>query len=234
MEFLATENPIQEAGTIEAELGSIELRQSKRGFVREDGSTAPPEYYSLKFKLLGKEHKGEYLYGTTSTSFGKKSKLRKLAEGILGRKIATGERITPDDLIGVPCTLVVDVEEDSDGDPRNVITNIWSLKMPQPKEEAPGAPPLPTLEELFEENTELAGLIRRYEAAKASLGWKPNAYKNWIGSALGYTAEQIANRPGPFTFSKLAVEVQRQVVTNLERAAETPDQYDTDGDLKFN
>ena len=210
-EFLATDVPVLESDTYAAALEHMELRQSKTTFVRDDGTAAPDEYYSWKFRLLGDEHEEEYVFANSSTSFGRKSKMRKWVSAILNREIQTGDRLTTTDLLGVPCRLVVKKERDNEGVWGNKVTDILPAAPKAPAAQSPskngmGPKPVPTLEELFEDGADagpsdkdkaadVAGLIRRFEIAKKKLGWNRAAYDTWGKRAMGWTDQQIADRP---------------------------------------
>ncbi len=225
--FLATETKVLEPGLYGARLDQIEERDGT--FIGKTGQSENGTYLSWKFAITEAGHEGDVVYANSSTNFGPKAKARKWAGGILGREITTGTSLSEDDLVGHTCYLALSVERDRDGDPRNVIDSIMPLKgenTPTTAATRPQSVNTPV-------SLESVALIRRFEQAKAALGWNHPAYDKLMKQQAGWTPKAIAERPEMANFAKLIPEVQVAVVGYLEYAVEHPEEYDEDGDLKF-
>lgn len=114
-----------EDGTYPATLLSIEERDTVHG-----------ERLLWKFEVT---HEGQRLEkdGWTSMSNSERGNLVKWAGAILG---SVGESLDTDDLIGKPCTVVIETYEDKDGNERDKVKNVKAPKKgqkgkPEPVEE---------------------------------------------------------------------------------------------------
>jgi hypothetical protein len=235
LSFEATETPVLPAGIYRAKLSKIEQRQSKQASTFSGDGT----YLSWQFEVTQDGHDGELVYANSSTNFGPKANARKWAEGILGRKLAAGETVREEALVGIECQLGLSQEFDKDGDLRNKIDSVYSLQTASagtPSSSGHAAPP--AQDALFEDEdspaVELAGHLRRYETAKQKLGWLPEAYTTLCLRSMGWLPAAVDQaRHRPINFASVMPAVRRQVLEVLEAAMQAPDQYDETGDLRF-
>jgi hypothetical protein len=117
MKFVASGYEVLPAGTYSARLLGVEQaykEQTGAHFLRWKWEATTPEGDLVTVSDL------------SSLKFGPKAKARAWVEGMLGRSMAIGEEIDPDDLIDTPCRLVVGVKRGDDGIDRNVIQTILS------------------------------------------------------------------------------------------------------------
>jgi hypothetical protein len=114
--------PVLKPGTYEAVLTGIEQRE-------KDGRA----YLAWAFEAKTKTGTVT-LKAASSTSFGQKSKARIWTEALLGRPLEAGETVAGDDLLGLPCLLVVGVKTRDDGSQFNSIENV----LPKADEAEPG------------------------------------------------------------------------------------------------
>lgn len=105
-----------EDGSYPATLLSIEEKETIHG-----------ERLLWKFEV---QHEGSRLEkdGWTSTSNSERGNLVKWAGAILG---GVGESLDTDDLIGKPCTVVVETYEDKEGNERDKVKNVKAPKKGQ-------------------------------------------------------------------------------------------------------
>jgi len=90
------------AGTYPGTFGGIEAKESQRD-----------HNPYLRWTLTVLTHEGlKDVSGVSSTATGPKSKSYRWFAGLLGRKPAPDERINVDSLIGRPCTVVLEENED--------------------------------------------------------------------------------------------------------------------------
>lgn len=97
-------------GVYTMKLKSIETKQSKD---RINPDTGDPEDFRLWiFDVLApKKFKGEEFVDFSTMSFTPQSKPRRWVEGIMNRDLEEGERIEPDDIVGVPVHVQVGKNE---------------------------------------------------------------------------------------------------------------------------
>jgi hypothetical protein len=165
----------------------------------------------------------------------------------LGRPLRKDEEVDLDELYSREFALSIGIEE-SNGARFNKVDAIKPIRVPGTsgtsgkaavKMQEFAQPLFPELEQEAEPEAasdgtgDAGGLIRRFEAAKATLAWPPGAVYRFLKRKAGWTEEGIAGTPGPIDFVKLAPAVQQAVVDQLEEAAKNPAAYDTDGDIRF-
>jgi hypothetical protein len=92
----------------------------------EQGYSEQRGGHFLRWKWQATTPEGELVTVSdlSSLKFGPKAKARAWVEGMLGRSLAIGEEIEPDDLVDTPCRLVVGVKKGDDGIERNVVQAI--------------------------------------------------------------------------------------------------------------
>ena len=95
--------PTIRPGTHRAILSAIEARENERG-----------SFLVWTFEVRTKNGTAT-LKGTSSTKFGTGSKARSWTEALLNRQLAPGETVESDDLLGLPCLVVVRERTLSDG-----------------------------------------------------------------------------------------------------------------------
>ena len=111
------------AGTYKAVLTSITQEESKGPSAFENSN---PYFLRWVFTIKGKA-KSIDLWASSSTSFGPKSKAYGWACALLGRKLAAGEEVDTDQLVGCPCLVVVDVETDDRNFERNKVLEVTAI-----------------------------------------------------------------------------------------------------------
>jgi hypothetical protein len=90
-------------GTYRAVLTGVELRENERGRF-------------LRWLFEVRTRTGSALVtGTTSTKFGAGAKARAWVEALLNRPLAPGEELDSDELVGLPCYVVVRERTTADG-----------------------------------------------------------------------------------------------------------------------
>jgi hypothetical protein len=90
-------------GTYRAILTGVELRENERG-----------HFLVWSFELRLKTGTATAT-GTTSTKFGAGAKARAWVEALLNRPLAPGEELDSDELVGLPCYVVVRERTTADG-----------------------------------------------------------------------------------------------------------------------
>jgi len=117
MMFEATE-VVFDPGAYRAKLKAIEETE------RPNFDTGDPEpCRDWTFEILEEGYEGQTLKGRTSMSFGPRSKARAWVEGLMARRIETGEKLGLNDLLGKECDLSI-VNNDTD---RGTFANITSV-----------------------------------------------------------------------------------------------------------
>lgn len=111
------------AGTFRAVLSSLTQEESKGPSAFENSS---PYFLRWVFTVKGK-NKSVDIWASSSTSFGAKSKAYGWACALLGRKLAPGEEIDTDQLVGCPCLIVVELETDDRGFERNKVLEVTAI-----------------------------------------------------------------------------------------------------------
>lgn len=115
--FEATE-VILEPGGYRAKLKNI-VQAERKNF-----DTGEPEACrDWTFEVIEEGFEGTELRGRTSMSFGPRSKAREWVQGVIGRKVETGEKLGLTDLVGKECDLSI-VHNDTD---RGTFANISSV-----------------------------------------------------------------------------------------------------------
>ncbi len=115
--------PIIPAGVYDATLKSVEERESTQPSQYDNGSTS---YLFWTFAIVGKKKTVE-VSGSSSPRFGPKAKANRWVSALLGRKLATGEVIDLEALIGKPCKLTVTLETDDQNFERNRIGDVLPM-----------------------------------------------------------------------------------------------------------
>jgi hypothetical protein len=117
MMFEATEVTL-DPGVYRAKLKTIEEAE------RSNFDTGEPESCrDWMFEVVEEGFEGTSLKGRTSMSFAPRSKAREWVEGLLARKISTGEKLGLEELLGKECDLSI-VHKDTD---RGTFANISSV-----------------------------------------------------------------------------------------------------------
>jgi hypothetical protein len=106
----------------------IEVSEDTSFYKNDDGTDKKNVVF--KFRVMEGEHNDRLLWGRTPTTWSSsdKCKLRQWAEQILNRKIAAGEALNTDDLVGRRCRGVVGVSNKQDGTQSNKITDVMKDK----------------------------------------------------------------------------------------------------------
>lgn len=110
--FTATDTPAYEPGVYTAKLKELETAESS---IVDEKTGQKGLYMKWTFELLDDEYTGQTLRANSSMNFGPSAKARKWAEGLLGRKIESGESIEEDDLLGKRADLMVTLKETDRG-----------------------------------------------------------------------------------------------------------------------
>jgi hypothetical protein len=110
--FTATDSIEYEPGVYRARLKELEVAESS---ILDEKTGQPGLYMKWTFDLLDDGYEGHTLRGNSSMNFGPRAKARAWAEGLLARKIESGESIDEDDLIGKECDLMIRMEETDRG-----------------------------------------------------------------------------------------------------------------------
>jgi hypothetical protein len=110
-------------GLYEGKLTAIEERSSDNG-----------PYLRWTFAI---DHHGDEVEvsALSSTKFSPTAKARKYAEALLGRTIKEGEELTPTELYGCTCQLVVAIDTLSDGGSINRVEQVLPVKPGQDGED---------------------------------------------------------------------------------------------------
>jgi hypothetical protein len=115
MKFVATGYEVLPLGTYPARFLGVEQAYKEQTGAR---------YLRWKWEATTPEGDLVTVSDLSSLNFGPKAKARAWVEGMLGRSMAIGEEIDPDDLVDTPCRLVVGVKKGDDGIERNVVQAI--------------------------------------------------------------------------------------------------------------
>lgn len=124
---------IEEHTVLNTEVVTIEEEENPF-FKNEDGTQQRNVVF--KFKVLGGEHDGRFVWGRTPTTWStnEKCKLRGWAEEILGTTIPTKPLppLNTDDMIGRKCRAVIGVYTKKNGDQGNKVTDVMRDKSSAP------------------------------------------------------------------------------------------------------
>ena len=103
-----------------------------------DGQFGP----QWRFEFSLDEYPDERPWAWASAKLGTKTKLYGWVGVLLGRALEIGERVTPSDLLGKRCQILIVERSDADGQTRRVVDNILKIKATAPPVVAdPDSPP---------------------------------------------------------------------------------------------
>ena len=112
------------------------------GAVNAVEETVHPEYgkrWRFEFRLDGYPDEAPWAWASTKSGLGTKTKLYKWASALLGRPLAIGEKLTPTQLIDLPCNILIkekpDIERDSGV--RRYVDDILGVKKAKAKTDTP-------------------------------------------------------------------------------------------------